>query len=90
MNSTFKINNISHESLDAERNRTKRLITSTMKKTYLYEIGSTAIDGVISKQDLDYLVRVPLADFRSTRRVLDTAFTRTLANYLTMFIKATS
>lgn len=54
----------------------KCLITSIVNESRLYEVGSTAVDGVIGKQDLDYLVQVPSADFHRTRAALDKAFTR--------------
>ena len=76
MKTIFHINKIGLESLEAERNRVVNTITSIVPERSLYEVGSTAVDGVIGKQDLDFLVRVPSADFPSTRTVLDKVFTR--------------
>lgn len=76
MSAIFHINKISLESLESERYRTVSTITSIVPEHSLYEVGSTAVDGVIGKQDLDFLVRVPLADFLSTRTALDKVFAR--------------
>lgn len=40
------------------------------------EIGSTAVPGVIGKQDIDLLLRVPAVRFAETRARLDAAFER--------------
>ena len=43
----------------------------------------TAVPGAVGKQDVDILVRVPALSFDSTRRILDAAFERDLAQLST-------
>ena len=40
------------------------------------EVGSTAVEGLLGKQDLDLLVRVPQDRFTEARSVLDHVFPR--------------
>ncbi len=42
----------------------------------VHEVGSTAIPGVLGKQDIDVLVRVPRSEFERAREILDAAFAR--------------
>ena len=72
----FRINNLCQERLDAERIRTMLLIAEIIPADNLYEVGSTAIEGVIGKQDIDFLVRVPETEFETSRTALDSLFTR--------------
>lgn len=76
MTNIFRLNHISLESLEAERNQALSQIRAVVPEHSLYEVGSTAVHGVIGKQDLDFLVRVPEAEFKATRTALDKAFTR--------------
>ncbi len=76
MEQTFRINEIDAAQLDAERQRVLNLITEHVESDYVFEVGSTAVTGVIGKQDLDFLVRVSAAEFCATRAVLDQHFAR--------------
>jgi GrpB-like predicted nucleotidyltransferase (UPF0157 family) len=40
------------------------------------EVGSTALAGVVGKQDLDFVVRVPSSRFEHSRIALDAQFPR--------------
>lgn len=62
--------------LAAERDRILAAVRSVVPHAEVLEVGSTAIEGVIGKQDLDLLVRVPLEEFARTRELLDRAFPR--------------
>ena len=42
----------------------------------MIEVGSTAVEGVIGKEDLDFLVRVPPDRFGDARIILDRQFER--------------
>lgn len=72
----FRINNISPDTLDKERERTVRRILAIVQKINVFEVGSTAVAGVIGKQDLDFLVLVTADEFDSVRSALDKAFAR--------------
>ena len=72
----FYINNISTETLDHERSRTLSRLSELVSRDCLFEVGSTALEGVIGKQDLDFLVRVKPSEFLSVRKALDEEFTR--------------
>ena len=76
MAETFRINDIDPATLEKERERALELLTEVVPVEYVHEVGSTAIDGLIGKQDLDFLVRVPLHEFQASRAALDKRFTR--------------
>lgn len=76
MSELFQIANLDPEVLDAERRRVLAALSSCLASEQVHEVGSTAIPGVVGKQDLDFLVRVPASDFISTRATLDQQFTR--------------
>ena len=59
----FRINSIDPEALDAERHRVLALLAARVPSEYVHEVGSTAVAGVVGKQDLDFLVLVPTRDF---------------------------
>jgi len=62
---------------DGERERTLSLLTEAVgDQAEVIEVGSTAVDGVIGKGDLDVLVRAPAQDFASVRARLDAILTR--------------
>lgn len=52
------------------------MLASIIPADQFHEVGSTAVAGVIGKQDLDFLVLVPKADFLTTRAALDQMFQR--------------
>ena len=60
---------------DNERRRTRSRLSELVSIDCLFEVGSTAVEGVIGKQDLDFLVRVKSSDFPSVRNALDQVFT---------------
>lgn len=62
--------------LAEERDRILAAVRSVAPQAEVLEVGSTAIAGVIGKQDLDLLVRVVPAEFVRTRALLDSAFAR--------------
>ena len=79
MDDVFLINDIAPARLEAERSRVLELICSIVPAEYVFEVGSTAVEGVVGKQDLDFLVRVRSTEFESTRDRLDQLFTRNSA-----------
>ncbi len=76
MSEIFCINEIDAESISRERNRVKKLLSSILASDLLHEVGSTAIEGAIGKQDIDFLVRAPESEFVDIRKLLDTHFQR--------------
>lgn len=72
----FRIKTIDPQALDAERNRVLALLTACVPPEYVHEVGSTAVPGLVGKQDLDFVVLVPARDFPSIRTVLDQWFAR--------------
>lgn len=76
MEDVFRINNLPSKLLQQERERALALLTQLVSQTFVFEVGSTAVDGILGKQDLDFLVRVPKEHFASTRLLLDENFAR--------------
>ena len=72
----FAIVDIEPSLLRRERERTRSLLAPVVPPELLHEVGSTAMPGVIGKQDLDFLVRVPRAAFTGYRDKLDLLLTR--------------
>jgi GrpB-like predicted nucleotidyltransferase (UPF0157 family) len=62
--------------LPRERDRAIAAVRAVAPHAEVFEVGSTAIEGVVGKQDIDLLVRVALEDFERTRALLDGAFER--------------
>jgi GrpB-like predicted nucleotidyltransferase (UPF0157 family) len=62
--------------LEQERERIDALVRTVVPHADVLEVGSTAVDGVIGKQDLDLLVRVAHENFARTRALLDAHFPR--------------
>lgn len=82
---TFRIQTIDAASLRRERTRVLHTLARVLPAAEALEVGSTAVDGVIGKGDLDVLVRVPEGDFPAARAALDGCFRRNpdqLANAL--------
>ena len=76
MTELFFINELEEAEIDAERQRVLDLLWSILDDDWVYEVGSTAVEGLIGKQDLDFLVRVPAHEFNHTRQLLDQALDR--------------
>jgi GrpB-like predicted nucleotidyltransferase (UPF0157 family) len=76
MNDIFHIAEVPPALLQAERKRLLDLLRGHIPLKFVYEVGSTAILGIVGKQDLDFLVLVPTADFGATRAKLDQLFSR--------------
>ncbi len=72
----FQIRDLDSNTLFNERARVLRLIEEIVPFASVMEVGSTAIEGVIGKQDIDFAVRTPLDRFEETRSVLDRHFQR--------------
>ena len=72
----FRINNITPSQLKSEKNATLKLLKELIPDALIIEVGSTAIKGVIGKQDIDILVRTTKKDFSTTRDILDKNFQR--------------
>jgi GrpB-like predicted nucleotidyltransferase (UPF0157 family) len=62
--------------LATERARVRVLLEGALPWAEVHEVGSTAVDGLLGKQDLDWLVRVPAERFAEARRALDRALPR--------------
>lgn len=72
----FLLQTLDPERLAEERKRVHALLSACNLPGQTFEVGSTAVPGVLGKQDLDFLVRVPAADFHSARERLDQHFER--------------
>ncbi len=72
----FQIRDVDGKLLERERNRMSRRLRRILPATAIVEVGSTAVQGVVGKQDLDFLVKVPRGRFLRTREILDRAFER--------------
>lgn len=75
MSDIFRLQEM-HPELPHERERLLAAVRAAVPHAEVLEVGSTAIDGVIGKQDLDVLVRVVREDFVRTRVRLDREFAR--------------
>jgi len=62
--------------LDGERQRVMDLLCGLVPRSCVMEVGSTAVQGLIGKQDVDFAVCVPPRRFEATRLVLDAALQR--------------
>jgi GrpB-like predicted nucleotidyltransferase (UPF0157 family) len=63
--------------LDSERDRIEATIRAVIPTgATVDEVGSTAVPGLVGKQDLDFLVTAPSARFAEVRAALDAAFDR--------------
>lgn len=72
----FRINDVDADTLEIERRRVTALLQACVPAEQVHEVGSTAVQGVVGKGDLDFLVLVPSQDFKSTRFELDQRFPR--------------
>lgn len=72
----FQIRDLDGRTLRDESERILRLIQDVVPYASIMEVGSTAVEGVTGKQDIDFAVRVPLGRFAETRSALDRHFER--------------
>jgi GrpB-like predicted nucleotidyltransferase (UPF0157 family) len=72
----FAIQNIDDDVLQAECERVFVLLRSLLPSIEIHPVGSTAVPGVVGKQDIDLLVRVPASQFETTQQTLDAHFAR--------------
>jgi len=52
------------------------MVRTAVPLASVLEVGSTAVEGVVGKQDIDIVVRVPAESFADTRDILDRMFSR--------------
>jgi len=76
MKEVFQINSIDEAIIEKERQRTLLKLRDLIDENWIHEVGSTAVESVIGKQDLDFLIRTPKNNFEKTRDILDFAFER--------------
>jgi GrpB-like predicted nucleotidyltransferase (UPF0157 family) len=62
--------------LASERDRVLGLLRSAVPEAEVFEVGSTAVEGVIGKGDLDFLVRVAADAFPALLERLDAVLPR--------------
>jgi len=67
----FRINHFDPKALESERQRVHSMLAECCLPGRLIEVGSTAVPGLVGKQDLDFLVLVTAADFSVARQKLD-------------------
>jgi molecular chaperone GrpE (heat shock protein)/GrpB-like predicted nucleotidyltransferase (UPF0157 family) len=67
----FLLANIDPDLLASERDRVIALLRETVSAAEIFEVGSTAVPGVIGKGDLDILVRAEASRFGEVRERLD-------------------
>tara|TARA_Y100001933_G_scaffold259897_1_gene310845 strand:+ start:121 stop:612 length:492 start_codon:yes stop_codon:yes gene_type:complete len=72
----FLLREIDPTTIDKERRRVLAELRSVFASELVHEIGSTAIPGIIGKQDLDFLVLVPPGEFDRARSELDQRYRR--------------
>jgi hypothetical protein len=72
----FRIRDLAPNILDTERQRVSRLFEKDLSFASLREVGSTAARGVVSKQDLDFALRVSANRFYDAQSILDSRFQR--------------
>jgi GrpB-like predicted nucleotidyltransferase (UPF0157 family) len=72
----FWIRQLSADTLDAERKNVLRRLLAAVPFASVMEVGSTALDDVVGKQDLDFAVRVSVQEFERARSALDSLLQR--------------
>jgi GrpB-like predicted nucleotidyltransferase (UPF0157 family) len=72
----FRIREIDASTLNSERSRILGALRHAIPFASVMEVGSTALEDVVGKQDLDFAVRVPEARFEDARTILDALFQR--------------
>jgi hypothetical protein len=76
MSDIFHLQNLDPQLIAVERVRVFDLLQDLMPPGSVMEVGSTAITGVIGKQDIDFMVRVHRSEFIKVRDILDRNFRR--------------
>ena len=72
----FRIAAVDPQLLKSERRRVEDLLCRLVPPAFVEEVGSTAVEGLIGKQDIDFAVVVPDRLFAATRLALDAALSR--------------
>lgn len=72
----FKIKTIDPLIMKAERTRILSVLETLSLPAEIIEVGSSAIDGVIGKEDVDFLVRTVPDQFKKVCTVFDDYFDR--------------
>ena len=72
----FHLRDIDTDLLQRERARALALVQHALPTASIAEVGSTAVPGVLGKQDLDFVAKVPAPRFDAARTALDAAFAR--------------
>jgi hypothetical protein len=76
MEQIFLIADIDPRLLAAERDRVLAVLKEVAPEAEIFEVGSTAVAGVIGKGDIDILVRADAARFGAVRSRLDMILAR--------------
>ena len=76
MDDIFRIIEPDPQILDAARDEVLSNLNAQLSGVRIEEVGSTAVDGVIGKGDLDLLVLAPREKFAATRGHLDSLYPR--------------
>ena len=76
MDEVFRINEPDAELMATSRDEVLTNLHAHLPDARIEEVGSTAVEGVLGKGDLDFLVLVSEADFGSAREILDTLYPR--------------
>jgi GrpB-like predicted nucleotidyltransferase (UPF0157 family) len=77
----FHVRQIDSALLNGERRRVLQRLKTLLPFATVVEVGSTAVDGVIGKEDVDFLVRVGPGRFREARDALDHHFERNVRQF---------
>jgi GrpB-like predicted nucleotidyltransferase (UPF0157 family) len=72
----FRLSHLDRSVLMAERDRVIAILKSCVSAEWISEVGSTALEGVVGKQDIDILVLVPESSFQEVRGRLDMTLRR--------------
>jgi GrpB-like predicted nucleotidyltransferase (UPF0157 family) len=72
----FYIRYLDRNIMQSERNRIFHLVKQMLPFASVMEVGSTAAEGVVGKQDLDFALRVPAGRFYEAQSILDSHFDR--------------
>ncbi len=73
---TFRINAPNQRIMRLERVRVVRLLRALLPYALINEVGSTAVSGVIGKQDMDFSIKVHVDHFEQSKKSLDSCFLR--------------
>src|SRR5262245_58296373 len=76
MNEIFEIRPKGSAVLAREREHVLNVVRSVLPSAEISEVGSTAVEGAIGKEDVDIAVLVPSEEFEATRITLDNLFER--------------